>query len=71
MLTVLLQAIVLASGGIVSVGSITIVILFLLSERGLQVGMGYAAGFERHAWLRISRLYLWCWRGRPEARPIA
>ncbi len=45
MLTVLLQAIVLASGGIVSVGSITIVILFLLSEGGTRVGLGYAAGY--------------------------
>lgn len=45
MLSVLLQAIVLASGGIVSVGSITIVILFLLSERGRRVGVGYAAGY--------------------------
>ncbi len=45
MLSVLLEAIVLASGGILSVGSITIVILFLLSERGMQVGVGYAAGY--------------------------
>lgn len=45
MLSVLLQAIVLASGGVLSVGSITIVILFLLSERGRRVGVGYAAGY--------------------------
>ncbi|MCD6423869.1 MAG: GAP family protein [Anaerolineales bacterium] len=45
LLPMLLQAIVLASGGIVSVGLITIVILFLLSERGRQVGLGYAAGY--------------------------
>lgn len=45
MLSVLLQSIVLASGGIVSVGSITIVILFLLSERGRRVGVGYAGGY--------------------------
>ena len=45
MLSVLLQSLVLASGGILSVGSITIVILFLLSERGRQVGLGYAAGY--------------------------
>lgn len=45
MLSILLQAIVLASGGILSVGSITIVILFLLSERGRKVGVGYAAGY--------------------------
>lgn len=44
-LSVLLEAIVLASGGILSVGSITIVILFLLSERGMRVGVGYAAGY--------------------------
>ncbi len=45
MLPVLLDAIVLSSGGIVSVGSITIVILFLLSERGQRPGFGYAAGY--------------------------
>lgn len=45
MLPVLIEAIVLSSGGIASVGSITIVILFLLSERGRQVGVGYAAGY--------------------------
>jgi threonine/homoserine/homoserine lactone efflux protein len=45
MLSILLQSLVLASGGILSVGSITIVILFLLSERGRQVGLGYAAGY--------------------------
>lgn len=45
MLSVLLEAIVLASGGILSVGSITIMILFLLSERGTRVGVGYAAGY--------------------------
>ena len=45
MWSVLLQAIVLASGGILSVGSITIMILFLLSERGKLVGLGYAAGY--------------------------
>jgi hypothetical protein len=46
MLSVLLEAIILSSGGIASIGSITIVILFLLSERGRWVGLGYAAGYS-------------------------
>lgn len=45
MLTVLLQSLVLAAGGIVSVGSITIVILLLISDQGWRNGLGYALGY--------------------------
>ncbi len=45
MLAVVLQALVLASGGILSVGSITLVILLLISERGWQNGLGYMLGY--------------------------
>ena len=41
----LLQTLLLASGGILSVGSITIVILLLLSDRGWRGGLGYALGY--------------------------
>jgi len=45
MLSVLAQSLVLASGGILSVGSITIVILLLISDRGWRNGLGYALGY--------------------------
>ncbi|MGB7339104.1 MAG: hypothetical protein WBC91_09455 [Phototrophicaceae bacterium] len=45
MLTILVQSLALASGGIVSVGSITIVILLLISERGWRNGLGYMLGY--------------------------
>ncbi len=45
MIPVLIQAIVLASAGLVSVGSITLVILLLLSDRGWHNGLGYALGY--------------------------
>ena len=45
MLTVLIQALVLASAGILSVGSITLVILLLISDRGWHNGLGYALGY--------------------------
>jgi threonine/homoserine/homoserine lactone efflux protein len=44
-LPVLLQALVLASAGLLSVGSITLVILLLLSDRGWRNGLGYALGY--------------------------
>jgi threonine/homoserine/homoserine lactone efflux protein len=45
LLTVLIQSLVLASGGILSVGSITIVILLLLSDQGWRNGLAYMAGY--------------------------
>jgi threonine/homoserine/homoserine lactone efflux protein len=45
MLTILVQSLVLASGGLLSVGSITIVILLLLSDRGWRNGLAYALGY--------------------------
>lgn len=45
MFTVLIQSLVLASGGILSVGSITIVILLLISEEGWRNGVAYMSGY--------------------------
>jgi len=45
MLTVLIQSLILASGGLLSVGSITIVILLLISDRGWRNGLAYALGY--------------------------
>jgi threonine/homoserine/homoserine lactone efflux protein len=42
---VLVQSLLLASSGLLSVGSITLVILLLLSERGWRNGLGYALGY--------------------------
>jgi len=41
----LLQTLALASTGLLSAGSITLVILLLLSERGWRNGLGYALGY--------------------------
>jgi threonine/homoserine/homoserine lactone efflux protein len=45
MLPVLLQSLVLASGGMLSIGSITIVILLLISDRGWRNGFAYMVGY--------------------------
>ncbi len=45
LLSVVVQSLILASGGILSVGSITIVILLLISEGGRRSGLAYAAGY--------------------------
>lgn len=45
MLSVLAQSLVLASGGILSVGSIMIVILLLISDKGWRNGLGYVLGY--------------------------
>ncbi len=45
MLTTALQSILLASGGLFSVGSITIVILLLLSDQGWRTGVAYVIGY--------------------------
>lgn len=44
-ISILLQTILFASAGILSVGSITIVLLLLLSDRGWRSGLGYALGY--------------------------
>jgi threonine/homoserine/homoserine lactone efflux protein len=45
LLTVLIQSLVLASAGLLSVGSITIVILLLLSDQGGRNGLAYMLGY--------------------------
>jgi len=45
MLPVLIEALILASAGLLSVGSITLVILLLISDRGWHNGLGYALGY--------------------------
>lgn len=45
MLPVLVQSLLLASGGIVSVGSILLTILLLISDRGWRSGLGYMLGY--------------------------
>ena len=45
MLPTLIQSLVLASAGLLSVGSITIIILLLMSDQGVRNGVGYALGY--------------------------
>ena len=45
MFPVLVQSLLLASSGLLSVGSITLVILLLISDRGWRNGLGYALGY--------------------------
>lgn len=45
MFPVLIQSLLLASSGLLSVGSITLVILLLISDRGWRNGLGYALGY--------------------------
>jgi ABC-type sulfate transport system permease component len=45
LLPVLIQALLLASAGLLSAGSITLVILLLISDRGWHNGLGYALGY--------------------------
>ena len=45
MLPILIESIILASAGLISVGSITIIILLLMSEQGLRNGLGYMLGY--------------------------
>jgi threonine/homoserine/homoserine lactone efflux protein len=58
MLTVLVQSFVLASGGMLSVGSITIVILLLLSDRGWRNGLAYVLGYVS-AYSLIGIVVVW------------
>lgn len=45
MLPILLESLILASAGLFSVGSITIIILLLMSEHGLRNGLAYMLGY--------------------------
>ena len=45
MVSVLIQSLLLAASGLLSVGSITLVILLLISDRGWRNGLGYALGY--------------------------
>ena len=45
MLTILIQSLIMASAGLFSVGSMTLVILLLLSDRGWRNGLSYALGY--------------------------
>jgi len=45
LLPVLIQSLLLASSGLLSVGSISLVILLLLSDRGWHNGLSYALGY--------------------------
>jgi threonine/homoserine/homoserine lactone efflux protein len=45
MVSVLVQSILLASSGILSIGSITLVILLLISDRGWHNGLAYMLGY--------------------------
>jgi len=45
LLPVLIQSLLLASTGFLSVGSMTLVILLLLSDQGWRNGLGYALGY--------------------------
>ena len=45
MLPVLVQTLIFASSGLLSIGSITLVILLLISDRGWRNGLAYALGY--------------------------
>lgn len=45
MLSVLVQSLLLATSGLLSIGSITLVILLLISDRGWRNGLAYALGY--------------------------
>ncbi len=45
MVTILTQSLLLAASGLLSIGSITLVILLLISDRGWRNGLGYALGY--------------------------
>ncbi len=59
MLRVLFQSLLLASSGLLSVGSITLVILLLLSDRGWHNGLGYTLGYtSAYAVIGVSAVLL-------------
>ncbi len=45
MLSLLVQTLIFASSGLLSIGSITLVILLLISDRGWRNGLAYALGY--------------------------
>ena len=45
MFSVLVEAVLFALSGVISIGSISIVIILLLSQRGWRNGLGYALGY--------------------------
>ena len=45
MFSVLVEAVLFALSGVISIGSISIVIILLLSQRGWRNGLGYAVGY--------------------------
>ena len=59
MAAVLVQSLLLASSGLLSVGSITLVILLLISDRGWRNGLSYAMGYtSAYALIGISAVVL-------------
>ena len=59
LLTVLIQSLILASGGLLSVGSITIVILLLISDQGWRNGLAYMLGYVTgYALIGLSSLWI-------------
>ncbi len=67
MLQVLVQTLILASSGLLSVGSITLVILLLLSGRGWQKGLAYALGYTgSYCITGVSAVLLGYRKFRPE-----
>ena len=62
MLKILLQSLLLASTGLLSVGSITIVILLLISKRGWRNGLGYALGYTTAYSIIGVLVVLWGYR---------
>ena len=43
--SIILESVVLASAGVISIGSIMLVILLLISDKGLRNGLGYVIGY--------------------------
>ncbi len=62
MLKVLLQSLILASTGLLSVGSITLVILLLISKRGWRNGLGYALGYTTAYTIIGNLVVIWGYR---------
>lgn len=68
MLPVLLQSMTLAAAGVFSVGSITLVLLLLMSPRGWVSGVAYAAAYTG-AYAGIGVAVLLLGRGAPSGPP--
>ena len=70
MLPVLIQSLFLATSGLLSVGSITLVILLLISDRGWRNGLGYALGYTS-AYSLIGVAAVIARLSRPRKTPLA